>query len=135
MGFHPANLALRFVLELAALAGISGLGFAVGGGVMRWVLGIGMPVVAMAAWGTFNVPGDRSRSGRAPVPVPGWLRLLIEVSVFGLGAAGWFAFAPAWLAWTNFVLVVVHFAFSGDRLAWLLAPSTPIAPTQDNGHR
>ena len=72
---HPANLALRFFLEIAALSGF---------GAMIWHLFSGwwrpflLAVVLgglMAVWGVFAVPDDPSRSGNAPVPIPGLLRL------------------------------------------------------------
>ncbi|WP_280456932.1 DUF2568 domain-containing protein, partial [Nocardia carnea] len=37
----------------------------------RWLLVVLLPVVAAAAWGVFAVPDDPSRSGAAPVAVPG----------------------------------------------------------------
>ena len=42
-GFHPANLAFRFVLEIAALVAIGIGAYAVGSGPFAWVLGIGLP--------------------------------------------------------------------------------------------
>ena len=119
-GFHPVNLAFRFVLEIAAFAALAVGGYAIGTGVFSWIFAIGLPVAAMAAWGTFNVPGDRSRSGEAPVPVPGVVRLLVEIDVFGVAViVVWFAnptFALALL-----VGVIIHYALSIDRIKWLLA--------------
>jgi hypothetical protein len=51
-----ANDGLRFLLELAALASLGYWGFAENDGVLRWVLGIGLPVLAAAVWGTFVSP-------------------------------------------------------------------------------
>ena len=119
-GYHPVNLAFRFVLEIAAFAALAVGGYAIGTGVFSWIFAIGLPVAAMAAWGTFNVPGDRSRSGEAPVPVPGVVRLLVEIDVFGVAViVVWFAnptFALALL-----VGVIIHYALSIDRIKWLLA--------------
>lgn len=119
-GFHPVNLAFRFVLEIAAFAALAVGGYAIGSGIFSWVFAIGLPIVAMAAWGTFNVPGDRSRSGEAPVPVPGVVRLIVEIDVFGV------AIVVAWFANPTFALVllagvVIHYALSIDRITWLLA--------------
>lgn len=119
-GFHPVNLAFRLVLEIGAFVAIAIGGYAIGTGVLSWVFAIGLPLAAMAAWGTFNVPGDRSRSGEAPVPVPGLVRLLVEAGVFGVAViVVWYA-NPTY-AWALLAGVVLHYALSIDRIKWLLA--------------
>ena len=120
MGFHPANLALRLFLELACLTAFVAWG-ASSGGWLGWVGGIGLAAGAMVAWGTFAVPGDRSRSGRAPVPVPGWVRLLVELLFFGGGIAALTAGRWAPLAGILAGLVVLHHLLSYDRIRWLVA--------------
>lgn len=116
----PWNLALRFLLEIAAAGSLAWWGWEATESWARYALAPAAPLAAMAIWGLFNVPGDPSRSGSAPVPVPGWLRLLIELAVFGAGAT---ALALAWLAWAGLAfgaLVVLQNATSWKRLAWLL---------------
>src|SRR5262245_27187984 len=82
-----AQLALRFLLELAALVALGAWPkHAVGHGILRWLAMVGLPFVGATLWGVFAVPGDPSRSGRAVVAVPGWLRVLLESSVFVGGA-------------------------------------------------
>lgn len=114
-----ANAVLRFILEVAALVLLSLWGWESAG----WLLGLGLPIIAAAVWGIFNVPGDPSRSGKAPVPVPGSVRLVIEGAIFiAATAAAWavFGILPA----TLFVVVVAsHYARSGARIRWLLSPS------------
>jgi hypothetical protein len=119
-GFHPANLAFRLVLELAAFVALAIGGYAIGSGALSWVLAVGLPIAGMAAWGTFNVPGDRSRSGEAPVPVPGAIRLLVEAAVFGVAIVV-VSFANPTYAAALLVGVVVHYAMSIDRIKWLLS--------------
>lgn len=120
MGQHPANLALRFALELGALAALVVWGATTIGGVWGWGVGLGAAVVAATAWGAFRVPGDASASGRAPVAVPGWARLLGELALFGTATAALFAAGrPAW-GWVFGGLVVVHYALSWDRIGWLV---------------
>lgn len=120
LGFHPINLGFRLVLELAALVSI-GLGAStLTEGWFRWVLAIGVPLVAAVVWGVFNVPGDRSRSGEAPVPVPGIVRLLIELAVFISGAVLISLVSSAAAAVLGGA-VAVHYAISIDRIRWLLA--------------
>ena len=120
MGSHPANLALRFLLELAALAGLGFLGYLLSFGWPRFLLAAALPVAAAAIWGAFAVPDDPSRSGNAPVPVAGWLRLAIELAIFGLGIAG-LATASKTAALSVLVLVIIHYLLSVDRIRWLLA--------------
>ena len=83
MGYHPINLGFRFLLELGGFAAFVIWGHGLIDGFWGWALGVGAGVAAFAVWGVFNVPGDESRSGEAPVPVPGWLRLGIELAYFG----------------------------------------------------
>ncbi len=82
MSSHPINLAVRFLLELAALAAIGFWGWSRGEGVLRFVLALGLPLIAAVLWGTFRVPGDSSASGQTPVAIPGVLRLLLELAIF-----------------------------------------------------
>ena len=116
----PWNLALRLVLELAALGGIATAAWRASDGTWRWLAAIGLPVLAMTVWVTFNVPGDPSRSGNAPVEVPGAARLCIELAILGLGAAGFLWQGPRWIGVALVVLLVVHYASSTDRTRWLL---------------
>lgn len=89
-------------------------------GWMRWVIAIGVPMMLSVIWGVFNVPGDPSRSGEAPVVVPGIVRLLIEAAFFIFGSwalmsLGYRAFGGAFI-----VIVVVHYLVSFNRILWLL---------------
>lgn len=115
------NHGLRFLLELAALACYLAWGWqSVEPPVLRGLAALSLPLAVATAWGLFNVPGDPGRSGRAPVPVPGWLRLGLELGVFagaalclhGLGV-------PDKLRFFLF-LVFLHYAVSFPRLRWLL---------------
>lgn len=123
------NLALRFGLELTALLGLAIGAWSVSEGWVRWVAVVLVPLVATAIWGVFNVVGDPSRSGEAPVEVPGWARLGIELLILGGGAAGFYSSEHPIIAIGFGVLVVVHYALSVSRIQWLLAreksPSTP----------
>jgi hypothetical protein len=120
MSNNPFNLAFRFLLEMAALVAIGYWGFDQHSGVWRFAFGIGGPVIAAAVWATFAVPADASRSGKAPVPVPGVVRLLIELSLFGLATWALFDAGSPTLGLLLASLVIVHYALSYDRVAWLL---------------
>ena len=114
------NLALRFGLELAALVAIRMGAWAMTSGALRWATAIGLPVAAAAIWGIFNVLGDPSRSGEAPVAVPGWVRLALELLILGGGVGALYAAERTNLAIVFGILIVFHYAVSRSRIQWLL---------------
>ena len=120
MGTHPINLALRFLLELAALVAAGAWAWRQGEGWSRYLWAIGLPLLLAAAWGTFAVPDDPSRSGAAPVPVSGILRLALELAFFAFGSWALYASGYSRLGWLFGILVVGHYALSYDRILWLL---------------
>jgi hypothetical protein len=71
-------------------------------------------------WGTFRVPGDPSSSGRAPVAVPGWTRLTLEVLFFGAAAGALRLAGHPVLALAFGAATLLHYALSPDRIRWLL---------------
>lgn len=121
MGSHPLNLALRFGLELAALTSVGVFGWSRFEGPLRWVAVIGLPLVFATLWGVFAVPDDPSRSGAAPVPVPGAVRLALELALFGGAALALHTAGHARLAVVLGAVVLVHYAVSWDRIGWLLS--------------
>ena len=120
MSSHPVNLALRFLLELAAIGAMSLWGFAHGGGVARWVWAVAAPLAAATVWGVFAVPGDPSRSGSAPVPVPGALRLGLEICFFTSAVGCLLHIHRPTLAIMLASVTAIHHAVSYDRIGWLL---------------
>lgn len=118
VGGHPLNLALRFALELAMLGALGLWGYR-RGGAWGWVLAAALPLTAAILWGVFAVPDDPSRSGKTVVATPGVLRLLLELSLFaGAALALWHVRHPI-LAGSLGATVLVHYALSYDRVAWL----------------
>ena len=120
VGSHPFNLALRFLLELAALGSMGVWGWRTGEGWQRFLLAALVPVAAAVLWGVFAVPDDPSRSGGAPIAVPGFGRLVLEAAVFGFGI---WALKDSGFTRTSLLLglvVLVHYALSYDRITWLL---------------
>jgi hypothetical protein len=111
------NGALRFAIELTALAGIAAGGWVAAADPWRWVLVFGLPVLAAAVWGRFRVPGD---PGPAPVAVRGWVRLVIETVVLGGGVAG-LAVALGSVPASVFAVVIFgHYVIAWERVRWLL---------------
>jgi hypothetical protein len=120
MGYHPVNLAFRFLLEIATLAAMFYWGWSQHDGLLRIILAVSFPVIAAIIWGTFAVPDDPSRSGKAPVPVPGAVRLLLELFFFGIGAGLLIVSGKVGLGIALSVSVLIHYAVSYDRVRWLL---------------
>lgn len=120
MGSNPINLALRFALELAALISFGYWGWNASSGLVRFVLALGLPLIAALLWGTFAVPDDPSRSGKAPIPVPGIMRLFLEFDFFALAALAIADLGNWRLALAFGAIVVLHYIASYDRVAWLL---------------
>jgi hypothetical protein len=117
----PFQLALRFALELGALFSIAAWARrAVGTGALGWCAAIGVVVLVASLWGVFAVPGDPSRSGRAPVPVSGWTRIGIEMAVFLAGAAS--LASLQWWHWFDpfIAALVIHHVGTRKRIVWLV---------------
>ena len=120
MGKAWWNLTLRFLLELAALLGLGLAGWGLSDGWWRWILAPALPLTAAVLWGTFAVANDPSRSGRAPVPVPGAGRLVLELTILVGSAAGFYMAGYTTTGIIVALLIVISYAFSLDRLGWLL---------------
>lgn len=120
-----ANLGLRFLLEVAALLSIGLWGWQASSGLMRLVLAVAGPAAAATVWGVFAVPHDPSRSGSAPVPVPGAVRLVLELTILGGGAAMLYHTGFQTLAWIFAALILGHYLVAHRRTAWLLTSPGP----------
>ncbi len=114
------NLALRFGLELAALAGLGAAAWKLSSGPLRWPMMLVVPAVAATVWGIFNVLDDPSRSGSAPVEVTGWSRIIIELVVLGAGAAAVILVVNRDVGIAFAVLIAAHYAVSWSRVEWLV---------------
>ncbi len=121
MGSHPINLAIRFLLEIAALLAVAVWGWQQSNGWLKFVLALGIPIILAIVWGTFAVPNDPSRSGAAPVAVPGILRLVIELAIFALAVWSLYDMGYINLSWILGIIVALHYITSYDRIRWLVA--------------
>ncbi len=124
MSQNPINLALRFILELGILAALGYWGWTRDIGPWRYLLAIALPVVAAFLWGTFRWPHETAGSPRAPVPVPGWVRLLMEVVLFSLAIACLYAAGAVVAAVVFGVVTLFHYIISYDRIAAMLRPNS-----------
>ena len=96
---NAANLILRFLLELAALVGFAILAWHTTSGWWRLFVALIVVLIAIALWGVFAVPDDPNRSGNAPVPVPGAVRLVLELVILFGGAYAWHWSSRALRSW------------------------------------
>jgi len=119
-----ANDVLRFILELWALVVFGYWGLNQNFGLLNYVFMLILPILAAVAWGTFAVPNDPSRSGGAPVPVPGAIRLLLEFLI--LGSAFWIMYSiiSIYLGLVFGILVIIHYILAHKRIKWLLGSKT-----------
>lgn len=97
-----ANVALRFLLELGALAALAFWGVRTHHGPLVKVgFGVGAPLLAAVVWGTFVAP-------RAPASVPASGKVQLGLIIFGLSAAALAAAGQAALAWSFGAVVVLN---------------------------
>lgn len=121
MGYNPINLAFRFLLEITALFAVGYWGYTQHEGFIRYLLALLLPILFATVWTVFNVPNDKSRSGKAPVVVPGFMRLFIELSIFTLAAFAIHASGHAQYAIIFSVIAGFHYLIAYDRIRWLLS--------------
>ena len=121
MATHPVNLAVRFLLELSALFVLGLWGWHRRDDGLRIVVALTIPLVAAALWGIFAVPRDPTRSGSAPVPVSGLLRLALEFGFFGCATLALYDLGFSKLTATFGIAVVIHYLLSYDRIRWLVS--------------
>jgi hypothetical protein len=74
------NLGIAFFVELAALAALGYWGFTVGPNVLlKFVLGLGAPALAIVVWAFFGAP-------KSSMQLQGVAYLALQALVFGAGA-------------------------------------------------
>lgn len=96
---RTGNLALTFLLELLAFAGLAYAGAVLGSGVGAVVLAVLLPAAAIAVWGRWNAPRSAHRLPTGP-------RICCEFAVYTVAAVLLaLAGAPVWAA--VFVALVV----------------------------
>ncbi len=105
---------------MSGLVALGVWGWATGDGVLKFMLAMAVPLIAAAIWGIFAVPNDPSRSGNAPVIVPGLVRLVLELAFFTSVVWALFALHQSILGWVFGVIAIVHYLVSYERVSWLL---------------
>ncbi|MFW9887843.1 MAG: YrdB family protein [Candidatus Thorarchaeota archaeon] len=117
-----ANDALRFILEVWTLVALGYWGLNQDFGLFNYALMLMLPIAAAAIWGVFAVPNDPSRSGGAPVPVPGAARLLLEFLILGSAFLAMYVTGLLYPSLIFGVLAIIHYILAHERIRWLLGP-------------
>jgi hypothetical protein len=99
----PANLGLKFLLELAALAALAIWGASLSPAVTAVIVAIAAPLAMAVVWGAFCAP---RASRRLPLPA----RAVLELAVFALAALALVAAGDRLAAIAFAVLVAVNAA-------------------------
>jgi len=120
MEYKAMNASLRLILELFSLVVYGVWGWRQAEGWPSYLLAAAVPLTAAAVWGVFAVPEDPSRSGRAPIPIPGWLRLILELVHFALAGAALSSLGASTTSTIFILLVVIHYGLAWERIRWLL---------------
>ena len=114
------NHIFRFILEVLLLLIVGKWGFGLSEGWTKYFVASGLPLALAIIWGVFAVPGDPSRSGKTVIVTRGWIRLIMELSMFGF--AGWcFLDLELYNSGAVFIFsVALHYVFDYSRVKWLL---------------
>ena len=120
MSVYFINLIFRFVLELFALSSFALWGWQQVDGWLQFVVALGLPILLASTWKIFAVPADPSRSGKAPVPTKGWLRLVMELLFFSFAAWCLNDIGQTTLGIILGIAVAFHYMIAHKRTIWLL---------------
>jgi hypothetical protein len=120
MSKRRINSAVRLLLELTAIATFGYWGFRQSEGATAILLAILLPLGYAVLWGVFAVRDDPSRSGKTVVQTPGFIRLVLELALFGAAAWMQLDLDHSLLALILGVSITIHYLVSYKRIAWLL---------------
>ncbi|MBV8388983.1 MAG: YrdB family protein [Mucilaginibacter sp.] len=120
MNTNPLNLTVRFLLEIAMLIVLGYWGWHLTGP-GRYIGVVALPIAAATLWGVFRIPNDPKP---APVAIPGVLRLLLELGLFGFASWALFDLGHSILSLTMTLVVVIHYIVSYDR-TWVMLQNKP----------
>jgi hypothetical protein len=119
---NPINLTVRFLIEIAMLISLGVAGWHVPGPFWeRLFAAMSAPVAAAVLWGIVATKNDVVRGTAAPIMVPGWTRLLLELLLFGAAIAALYGCGFLWAATIFALVVVIQNIASYDRWVRLLS--------------
>ena len=112
---------IRFALEIALLVGLGYWGYSLSDTTLvRLFAAIAIPALAAIAWAVFRTPGDNSAGKEGIVPVPGWVRLLLELGLLLLATYGTWSAGSRVAAETLLTFTALHYLLTWQRIRWLL---------------
>jgi hypothetical protein len=117
---HPANLLLRFSLEIIALIGVGQWAWGKATGPAQLIFAVALPLIFVVMWMVFTTPGEPGRKNRSLVPVPGWVRLLLEAVLFIFALFCFFSIGQEILTLALIFALLLHYFWSAERVVWLL---------------
>jgi len=120
MTSNPYNLVLRLLIEFYGYIALGFTGFFLTETLLRWPLAIIFPIIAGFFWGTFYIEKDPAGIGKAIIKVSGPQRLILEFSFYTLTVLLSFIFVSNLVSFIYLYLIIVHNAFSYERVAWML---------------
>lgn len=110
---------MRFTLELVAWLLAAIWVFKQFNGWTSYLAAIACSLILMGLWVSFTVPADPSRSGKAPVPIDGRLRLALEIIEFGLGYWAGYLLYGSIAGATILALIIIHHLLYFSRMQWI----------------
>ena len=116
---HHSKYYFRFALEVIAVVFVGMWGSTFISGWPSFYMGVFCSFLFMLIWGLFNVPGDPSRSGKAPIAIPGKLRLILELLLFIWATVALENVAGMSFGIVYFVAVVAHNIHIKERTVWI----------------
>ena len=120
MTSNPYNLVLRLLIEFYGYLVFGFTGFFLTDSLLRWPLAIIIPIIMGFFWGTFYVEKDPAGIGKAVIKISGIQRLLIEFLFYAVTVVLSFIYVSNLASFIYLYLIIVHNAFSYDRITWLL---------------
>lgn len=121
MSKNPLLLLIRFLMELAALAIVAMWGWHCTTTWTKYLLAIGLPIIAATIWGVFRIPNDPNP---APVEVPGIIRLGYELFLFGFSTWALYGMGYLTCSYVMGIVTMVSYAGSYDRTIKMLLNKT-----------
>jgi hypothetical protein len=121
MNTNPINLAVRFLLEIAMLIIFGYWGWHLAGSWQRYVAAPVLPILAATLWGVFRIQNDPRR---APVEIPGIVRLLLEFILFGTAVYFLYDLGYVRLSRIMLIITIAHYLVSYDR-TWAMLRNKP----------